>query len=835
MNNSFINKIIDLKNQSLLIITPNNIKNNLLKEISKKGLFDITWMNLESFINKITYQVNELSEIYLMKEFGYNYDSVKTYLSQIINTLYIDEKTLLDYELEKYHKVKEIIDYLKNNQLLIKDDKFLNLIKNKKIIIYGYSKLSKLQMRILNDINYEFIDLNIDINLVSHHNIQYLYQCENSEIEFYQLCENIVKLINNNVDTKDIKIINLNNTHFKTFKRIFYLYQIPVNYHEKTPLWYFPITKEIIDHLFNDSEEVFNEYISTLNTSEIEIFDKVINVINPLYVLKDQFDLELIKTIIKNKLINTTISSKNNLNAIDIISLEEAKALNNKHLFIINFNQGTLPKVIMDEDYYSDNIKIKNNLDDTLILNEINKLDVKVVLNTNNSFYLSYITKENQKELVKSAILNELNLKSETKELSYSLYSEEFNKYLYTKQLDLFYKYHIQNKELNLLNSTYDVGYRTYNNQFTKLSKEVLNSKIKDEIRFSYSSIDTYNKCAFRYYAEKILKVNIDENDFSTYRGSLFHDVLSKMYDENFDFSREIQKFVKNNPYPLSNKEKVILDNLIEEIPFIIETIKEQETEIQYKEHLLEANFNYHKKSKKYGYKLHLTGFIDKVLYKQEKNEQGEILNTYLMVLDYKTYEPTIDLKLIPYGLSLQLLIYYHLTKNDNRLANAKLGGFYIQPILALNINAEDELSYLDKKKKALQLAGYTNIDLPEKNSFLYNMNCKNVVKNLSITNEGKYHSNSKVIDNKQIDQLMKEVEKQIDLAADNIYLGNFEINPKSYSSVKKLSKKQIESGNTTKSFTESKNIGCDFCKFRDLCYMTNDNLVEIIGGEEDE
>lgn len=842
MENILINKILDYKNESLLIITPNSIKTNILKDISQKGLFDITWMDLNSFINKLTYQINEYAEIYLMKDFGYNYDSVKTYLNQIINTLYINKNTLLDYELEKYNKVNEIFNYLQDNKLISKDDKFLNLIKNKKIFIYGYSKLTNLQTEILKDINYEFLDPLENINTINTNNIKYLYKCETVEVEFYQLAEKIAELINNNIEINDIKIINLNNLHFKTFKRVFDLYQIPVNYNELTPLWYFPITKEIVNNLFNYSIDEFNEYIKNLKEDELEILDKVIKIINPIYVLKNKFDLDLIKLVIKNKLINTYFSNKKNLNAIDIISLEEAKALNNKHLFIINFNQGSLPKVIMDEDYYTDRIKLVNKLDDTQTLNEINKLDVISVLNTNNNFYLSYLVKDDGKELSKSFILNELDLIENIKRLSYSQYANEFNKYLYTKKLDSYYKYNIKDDELLLLNVTYkdDVLYREYENKFTGISRTVLDSIINDNINLSYTSIDTYNKCAFRYYVEKILKIDIHENDFSSYRGSLFHYVLSQMYDENFDYLVSTQEFIKNNPFELSSKEKMILDNLIEEIPFIIETIKEQEEEINYQEHLLEANFNNDKKSDKYEYNLHLTGYIDKILYKQIKNELDEVLKTYLIVLDYKTYEPTIDLRLIPYGLSLQLLVYYHLIKNDEKLKNPTLGGFYIQPILALNVNEEDELSYTEAKKKQLQLAGYTNVGLPTEGAFLKDINCKKVVKNLALKksdDESKieFYTNSKIIDNKKIDELMIEVKKQIDKTADNIYLGNFDINPKSYSSVKKPTKKEIEEGIKITSFTTSQNIGCEFCKFHDICYMTNDNLVEIKGGEDNE
>ena len=57
------------------------------------------------------------------------------------------------------------------------------------------------------------------------------------------------------------------------------------------------------------------------------------------------------------------------------------------------------------------------------------------------------------------------------------------------------------------------------------------------------------------------------------------------------------------------------------------------------------------------------------------------------------------------------------------------------------------------------------------------------------------------------IDSLPKNVKSKINEASDNILNGKFDINPKEI---------------------DNKNIGCDFCKYKDICYMTNSDIVTL-------
>ena len=78
-------------------------------------------------------------------------------------------------------------------------------------------------------------------------------------------------------------------------------------------------------------------------------------------------------------------------------------------------------------------------------------------------------------------------------------------------------------------------NYLKYDNKFTKINVESLKKYKNNYLTLSYSSIDAYFHCAFKFYISNILKLNIYEENFMNYIGSLFHFVLSKYYEKDFD------------------------------------------------------------------------------------------------------------------------------------------------------------------------------------------------------------------------------------------------------------------------------------------------------------
>ena len=184
-------------------------------------------------------------------------------------------------------------------------------------------------------------------------------------------------------------------------------------------------------------------------------------------------------------------------------------------------------------------------------------------------------------------------------------------------------------------------------------------------------------------------------------------------------------------------------------------------------------------------------GFIDKIMYESFNGE------TIVAIIDYKTGNPNLNINNIPYGLDMQLPVYIYLLKNSNDLNNVKIGGFYLQKILNNTIDRQERIN-------SLKLQGYSNSseNILEKVDSSY-MDSK-VIKSMKVSNNG-FYAYSKVISDENIDKLSNLVKDKINEASLNIIDGKFDINPKEMN---------------------GKNIGCNYCKYKDICYMKHKDTI---------
>ena len=113
-----------------------------------------------------------------------------------------------------------------------------------------------------------------------------------------------------------------------------------------------------------------------------------------------------------------------------------------------------------------------------------------------------------------------MNFKALKRDREISGYSDYANKILMCDYLDDYYKYGNINANLNDLLATYTNSYNTYDNSYKGIDNfDSINA-------LSYSSMNNYYKCAFRYYLANVLKVDIYNENFSQYIGNLFHYIL---------------------------------------------------------------------------------------------------------------------------------------------------------------------------------------------------------------------------------------------------------------------------------------------------------------------
>ena len=206
-----------------------------------------------------------------------------------------------------------------------------------------------------------------------------------------------------------------------------------------------------------------------------------------------------------------------------------------------------------------------------------------------------------------------------------------------------------------MLNNYSKDDYNSYDNTFKGIDTNKYLNMIDNKLLLSYSNLDTYYKCGFKYYLNTIL--NEKEDTFSIFIGNLYHHVLSKMYDKDFDFEKEYDTY--SNTRNLSNKEKVLLIKLKDELKKNIVLLKEQADTSDFKYSICEQKISISIKSK---ISISLIGFIDKIML--------DINKKYAYVVDYKTGKTEISFDYLEYGIGMQLAIYMYLMHKSKDYAD---------------------------------------------------------------------------------------------------------------------------------------------------------------------
>ena len=353
-------------------------------------------------------------------------------------------------------------------------------------------------------------------------------------------------------------------------------------------------------------------------------------------------------------------------------------------------------------------------------------------------------------------------------------YSEVYNKIKLMRGYDKYLKYGVKDDGFDDLYSNFKIDYQSYSNKYSGINR------IQDGFTLSYSDMKLYNQCSFRYYLSKILKLDIYEENFSTVIGSTVHYVMQKCLSNNEnDTDKYISEYLSDRV--LTKKERFFLDKYRVIVKELLDHVLEE------KEYSLFNKAMYEKKIQvDFGEKIVFKGIIDKILY-YENNGQ-----TYYALIDYKTGQDQIDLKYLEYGLNMQLPIYLYLSKRLEFI-NSVCVGFYLQRI--------------NVKERDYRLIGYSNSDRDVLSIIDNNYDNSKIIKGMKTLNDGSFSKYSKVLSNEEIDDIVKKTEEEIVKVIKMINNNEFSINPKVIDNIE---------------------VGCEYCKFKDICNMTNKDKVII-------
>ena len=785
-----------LKNNDL-IVTEDCYKLDLLNKINeKKELINLKFITKKEFFSKYYFSYDEKTIYYLIENYDINESVARIYLD---NLYYVDHKKYNNQKLDNLVKIKE--DLIKNN-LLIFDELFFNYIKNKRIVFYNYNSFTKFELNTIKEL--KKITEVLIINKQYEKHIPKVYEFDSIFEEVSFVADSILKLIEKGVSLNKIKITNIDDDYKRVVDFIFPLYRIKTNINEN-----YLISNEIAKEFLNRTCSI-EEQIELLNDkyTNNDVLNQIIKIVNKYIVFDDE---KIVNEMITNEFKKTKIEQIKYMNVIEEIDYQNYP-ITDEYVFMLGFNQKSIPKQYKDEEYITDNIKEGLLLDSTVDKNKIEKeVTISNILNIKN-LTISYKLNTPFEVFFPSSLIKDLDLNVIKDYKPDSIYSKDYFSLELAKLYDNFILYGSVPNSLKEYNSSIDIPYNSYDNKYKSINQNKFLSSIKDGFNFSYSKMNDYYKCSFKYYLSNILKLNIYEDNFAAYIGSIFHYVLEKGLLSEIKVQTLVEEFINNNERQLTKKERFLIDNIIPDIEYALNTIKDNLQKTDLNNILFEKEVEILKNKK---VKVIFKGIIDKVMYKEDKNR------TILAIIDYKTGSADIDLKYIPFGLSMQLPVYLYLASNIKDITNPTIGGFYLQKVLPANPVISIEKTIEKQKYENLLLNGYSNSDkdvLKEVDNTYVN---SNIIKSLGLKKDGDFYSYSKVLNNNEIHNLIDITNQKIEEAIDSICNAKFDINPK---------------------VDNDKNLSCKYCNYKDICFMTKkdeinitpDSKLSFLGGDLD-
>jgi len=350
------------------------------------------------------------------------------------------------------------------------------------------------------------------------------------------------------------------------------------------------------------------------------------------------------------------------------------------------------------------------------------------------------------------------------------------------KGLDIYEKYHNVTEEYEkffLLSDNIKKIRNSYSPEVILSNKKAFIDYIEKKITLSYSAIENYFECPYKYFLSNILKIKPFDSTYFTYLGSFFHLFISEYIDKDFDFAsvsllyEDYRKdYEEKNHFSLSSDQAYYFNRFFNDIPEIHAKIKAQNEKCGFKKRLTEQLL---KSERKVGdIDITLKGYADLILQDQGQNTA---------IIDYKTGSiPSIK---IESGLGMQLYIYFILFEEMANFKPIFFGVFYQG--IKKNKN-QSSFSYLKLKGETVDNQElYNNFD-PE--MIFISKRCKRMSE-------------------EEIKQNLKLVNKKIEECAKAIINASFEARP-------------------TKE-------ACTYCTFDEICYKKYKIENEEEGEYEDE
>lgn len=757
----------------------------LLKKEQENRLEDFKFISISDLIEMFYGTYHEAYLLEMQK---------RGYLPSVANDL---KEILWHVKDSKVTKVKQLYrlkQELLEHKIMIPSTYQKAYLKKQELLICGEMKY-QIPTHMLQDLEQEQVSITYQEEHIATIPIHYT---EFSDVrdEISAICFEILKKYKAQIPLDQIHICNVSTDYLGFCIHLLELFQIPYSVKEQVSIYSLSLIQEFLKRIevLEGSHKQLEDIISSIivkNEVEQNALEKLANVYGK-YRHCDTAIQDFLPVLVY-ELKHLYLNPVREKNAVTIDTSLENYGINDFY-FIVNFNQETMPPVSRDLDYINDEEKRMIGMMDTTTKNERNKQKVISYFLRQENIWIGYAKGSSFSNFERSPLLEEIEQQRQVeRNIGEEIYQNQaYNRYLLACSLDTYYKYQEKNQDFHkLFKHTFIDDYQSYQNQYQGINETYLKEYLKGEMTLSYSSMDTFFHCPFRFYLKHILKVPEKQTSKATIIGTFFHEVLSKLYqEEEIDTCieasiHEIEAITKEEQFYLEKYKKELKEICI----YLKKELERTEFDAKYfeKEFVIDLDENI---------KIRFMGVIDKIMIFEDEE------NTYVIVIDYKTGNTKLDYNKVIYGLDMQLLVYLYFLKHHPIFTEMKVAGFYLQHILPAVMNYDEKKSYALQREQFYQLDGYTRNQISLLHHLDQNYLDGGMVRSLRVTKNNTFYSTAKVIDDETLNKLLEIVDQNIHTVVKAIQRADFKIAP-------------IQIGNEKKEDA----TGCMYCQYYDICF----------------
>lgn len=798
--------------KSALIIAPSAYHVPILKEInSLTQLWDFDLMTRDDFIANHCYTPTRYAKSNIHNEFNL--------MPHIIDTIF----TLIPYadQVELMPEpFNQVLTVLKQKKWIEKKPWSQQPLKQQ-IIFWGYPYQTHIETEILERIypNFDVIHVKAPQSLkpipLQHYTLEY--------DEITALAENIAaEILIQKVSPENIKVHVSNDSYETLISLIFPRYHIPFHLERNTPLWELPITQEIILMIEDKNEspktiiDNIYERLTMMAQSPLKktIAIKISNVLERY--LRTDVAIDALRNIIEHEFKKTSIRLPRKENAVIVTHLEDAYLNKEDRVYLCGVNEGYFPKKISTASIIEDEMASAIGFETVAEKSTQKTYEAQALLEHPQVRMVSYSDKSFTEEKIASGLIENYKkngrLFEENPVLSELHFSYENDFIDAGKRIESVLIYGHEDPLISKTIASVERGYKKYPDRFkhkdSSISKDLVDRLLLNINRTSYSKMDDFFKCEFRFLLRHLLNVEERSNNrFSRFIGSFFHEALSLIETLPLDrqerysvYQSLVNKLESKETDPLSYEEQFYARNLFPHLDEFIEHVKSFHAQSEFNIFDLERRYEVPLKGQKI---TKMVGIVDKIMSYQN----------HFAIIDYKSSDRTMNIKHLEKGLNSQLPFYMNVVRENTPELDTPIALYY-HPF-SMNVYKDSKsLKIANQQKADWQMQGYIE---PEFASLFDPSHVTGgYIKNLKrLKNSEEFSKSANLLSIQDLSALGQFIKNKVNDAILHIESGQFKINPKG---------SHLDDSES-----------CQYCKFKDICYRNKSDLEPYLDQSDTE